>query len=276
MWKNTYKPMESSNQGDGHRSPLRILTCTWGNSPASITTAEYAQQLADLVQGELHTLPLQEPTFHGATRAFIEHVSPIYDLIALGESGDATAHSAETIVSATLSKSAASLLAVRIPVWPLRRILLLVRGEATDAATVEWGIRLAQRSDSTITLLVVLPAPLSGSAQQACDLSDLVAGHSLPGKYVRTVLKELVDAGVNTTLKLNPGSPTRQVRQEVMQEMYDLIIISAEPPGRLLEKRLEPLIAPLLRWTERPLLIARPQQVDHETVELAQGERKCY
>jgi nucleotide-binding universal stress UspA family protein len=158
---------------------------------------------------------------------------------------------------------------------PLRRILLLVRGEATDEATVEWGLHLAQTNNSEVTLLVVLPAPLSDSGRHTCALSDLLAGHSLPGKYVRRVLRRLVDAGVNATLKLNQGSPERQVRQEVKQEVYDLIIISAEPSGRLLEKRLEPLITPLLMWTERPLLIARVQQADHETVELGQGGNRC-
>lgn len=158
---------------------------------------------------------------------------------------------------------------------PLRRILLLVRGEATDEATVEWGLRLGRISNSEVTLLVVLPGSLSDSGRHTCALSDLLAGHSLPGKYVRRVLRRLVDAGVNTTLKLNQGPPERQVRQEVTQEEYDLIIISAEPSGRLLEKRLEPLITALLMWTEQPLLIARLQQVDHEPMELAQGDRRC-
>lgn len=276
MWKNTYSQAKEAKESEGQNGALHILTCTWGNTPASIDTTDYARQLAGLVQGELHSLPLRrENSATAATVAFIEHVSPRYDMIVLGGSEEASLPSTETIALTTSQNYSSSLLAVRTPVWPLQRILLLVRGEATDTATIEWGLRLAQASNSAVTLLVVLPASVSGNGRFACAMSDLLAGHSLPGKYVRQVLKQLADADVNTTLKLNQGSPERQVRQEVMEEPYDLIIVSAEPPGRLLRKRLEPLIAPLLTWTERPVLIARPLQTERETVALAKGDSRC-
>ena len=39
---------------------------------------------------------------------------------------------------------------------------------------------------------------------------------------------------------------------------YDLVLIGAEPHGRFYRRLLGELVMPLLRWIDRPLLIAQP------------------
>lgn len=141
--------------------------------------------------------------------------------------------------------------------WPIRRILLLLRGQATDHATVEWGVRLAQRAGSQVTLLVVLPPELGQREHNDSQLADILARDTIPGRYVRQVLNRLVSLDIGAVLRLRQGALAQQVRQEVARSDYDLVVTSAEPPGRLLNSHLESLIVPLLQWTAAPVLVAR-------------------
>jgi hypothetical protein len=54
-----------------------------------------------------------------------------------------------------------------------------------------------------------------------------------------------------------PGAPDQQIQMEVTEVDHDLIVIGAEPDGRLRHWYLGEVVAPLLRWADRPLLIAR-------------------
>lgn len=150
-----------------------------------------------------------------------------------------------------------SLLVSRHASWPIRRMLLLMRGQATDRATVEWGVRLAQRAGSQVTLLVVLPPDVRRKEHYDSQLADILARDTIPGRYVRQVLNRLVALDIEAVLRLRQGALAQQVRQEVARGDYDLVVTSAEPPGRLLNGHLESLIVPLLQWTPAPVLVAR-------------------
>lgn len=150
-----------------------------------------------------------------------------------------------------------SLLISRHVSWPIRRILLLMRGQATDGATVEWGVRLAQSAGSQVTLLVVLPPEVGQKEHYDSQLADILARDTIPGRYVRQVLNRLVSLDIEAMLRLRQGALAQQVRQEVARSDYDLVVTSAEPPGRLLNGHLESLIVPLVKWTPAPILVAR-------------------
>lgn len=141
--------------------------------------------------------------------------------------------------------------------WPIRRILLLMRGEATDAATVEWTVRVAAIHGSCVTAMVILPPLVDKGDHQASAIADVLARHTTQGRYVRQVLKRMAMLNIDSSLRVGQGRPAWQVRHEVARKTYDLVITSIEPAGRLLNRHLERLIEPLQHWTSAPILVAR-------------------
>ncbi len=70
---------------------------------------------------------------------------------------------------------------------------------------------------------------------------------------------------IEGTLRFRQGEPEWQIRWEVMDRNYDLIVIGAEPYGRWPRLLMAELVAPMLGWLNRPLLIARPVWAAHGT-----------
>ena len=237
MWE---RDSQERNGQPDQQQPGRLLTCIWQESPLKPDMQAYARQFTHLLGGRLLTQPVAGSPDPAGSMGDC-------DLIFAPGAAEPLQH----------HEGHASLLAVRRPSWPLCRILLLIRGEATDAVTVDWGLRLAQASGSAVTVLAVLPPHPSGSPRLARATGNFLAGHSLPGRQVRRMLEQFADAGVEATLKLNQGTPERQVRQTVIGCQHDLIVVGAEPQGRLLDRVLEPLIPVLLQCTTEPILLAR-------------------
>ncbi|MDX1664040.1 MAG: universal stress protein [Candidatus Promineifilaceae bacterium] len=254
MWKPSHSQMHGSDPVQS-QDGRRLLTCICKEASAAPELWAYARGVTDLLDGRLQTLCLER---HSAAPETLAD----YDLLFLP--GDSALSPADR-ATPFLRHDGASLLALRRPTWPLRRLLLLIRGEATDAATVEWGLRLAKASGSAVTLLAVLAPHPSGSARLARATGNFLAGHSLPGRQARRMLEQFADAEVAATLKLNQGTPERQVRQTILDGGHDLIVVGAEPPGRLLDRILEPLIPVLLQCTTQPILLARQRLLTQPT-----------
>lgn len=251
-------PMSDRQFGDSVH-PLRMLACI--RDSTTINMRRYTEYLADLLDGQLKYLPAEVETKTKSQLA-AQQTRQEYDLIILGETEPSSSLLKSLLSLAFTCQSTGltfpSLLITRQGNWPLRRILMVVRGEATDEATIEWGIRLARLSHSMVTVLVVLPPATDKESQGHLAMADMLTANTVPGKYIRKILRQIARWQIKGVLKLSLGPPEWQVRQEVSQLDYDLIIISAEPRGRLLRWRLESLIKPLLNWTRQPLLIARP------------------
>jgi nucleotide-binding universal stress UspA family protein len=153
-----------------------------------------------------------------------------------------------------------ALLAARQPRWPLKSILLLICGEEGDGAALGWVLRLARQSESAVTVLAIVP-PVPAMYGQRMQLAHglpalLTAGSSL-GQQMRRVARSLVDWEIEGTLRLRQGPPDWQVRRELAAGDYDLIAM-ADRPCRWWQSWLEgDLIGQLLRWVDRPLLIAK-------------------
>jgi hypothetical protein len=143
--------------------------------------------------------------------------------------------------------------------FPLRHILLVMRMEETDEAAAEWTIYLAQRSGAAVTILPIVPlvpADFRFGRDMTRGLDELLSPTTRSGAHLRRLLGRLAFNNIHGTLRLREGEPGWQLRQEidpsVSESNYDLVIIGAEYQGWMGE-----LVVPMLRWIERPLLIAR-------------------
>ena len=155
-----------------------------------------------------------------------------------------------------------STLLARQPCWPLRHILLVMRIDETDEAAAEWTIRLAGASGAAVTILpIVAPIPaldrLNGG--HTVGLDGLLSPNTLSGAHLRRLLDWLASSHIDGTLRLREGEPQWQLRQEIGEgkSAYDLVIIGAEGQGSLYRWLMGELVGPLLRWINRPVLIAR-------------------
>jgi nucleotide-binding universal stress UspA family protein len=153
-----------------------------------------------------------------------------------------------------------SLLLVRRPHWSLRRLLLVVQGEASDDEATDWVLRLAASSGASVTALAVVPpvpAMYHGLSRLEGGLAELLTAGTVLGRQMRRVAKQLVDENIEGKLQLREGAPAWEIRREAVEGGHDLVAVAAAPLNGLRSWLLGELATSLFRVIDRPLLIAR-------------------
>jgi hypothetical protein len=141
-----------------------------------------------------------------------------------------------------------AVMVARRPRWPLKSIRLVIRGQDRDIAALDWVLRLARQSFSRVTVLAIVP-PVPAMYGQRLMMTQglpalLTAGSPL-GRQMRRVARSLVDWEVDSTLRLGDTASEAAFHR----------------PCRRLQRWLEgDLIGQLLRWVDRPVLIAKTQK----------------
>jgi nucleotide-binding universal stress UspA family protein len=154
----------------------------------------------------------------------------------------------------------AALVALR-PRWPLRNMLLVLWGEESGDAALDWVVRLAQPSGSTVTILTVVPpvpAMYGRRAGMDTNLPTLLASATLLGQQLRCAAQRLVDCEIEGILRLRQGLPDRQICREMIQGDADLVAIPTRPRQWWRRWLRGDVVDPLLSRVDRPLLIAEP------------------
>jgi nucleotide-binding universal stress UspA family protein len=155
-----------------------------------------------------------------------------------------------------------SVLLARQPRWPLRHLLVILRGQPEDETAVTWALRLAKAAGAGITLLPIIPAQpgyYNHSSQVQAPLNVLLTTNSLTGRCLQRQLLRLAQEGVSGTVQTQPGPPVQQIEQAVQIDQPDLILIAEESGDRFLRLWLGELVRPLLRAADRPVLVAHPE-----------------
>jgi nucleotide-binding universal stress UspA family protein len=89
-------------------------------------------------------------------------------------------------------------------------------------------------------------------------LSKWLATSSPLGQQLHRIAEQLENWDIEEHLRYRQGSPEQQIQSEVEEEDYDLIIIAADPSGWWLRRVLGEVVNPLLRSSERSVLVAKP------------------
>lgn len=153
-----------------------------------------------------------------------------------------------------------AVLVARCPRWPLKRMLLIIQGARVDDAAVEWVVRLARASSSAVTVLAVvppLPAMYKGLSRMGQGLPALLATDTALGRGMRQVARQLVAWEIDGTLRLRQGVPDLQIRREVIEVDPDLVVVGTRPCARSVRRLAGDLVQPLVRWADRPVLVAQ-------------------
>jgi hypothetical protein len=161
------------------------------------------------------------------------------------------------------------------PRWPLRRLLLIVRGDPVDDAALAWAARLvkpaASASGASATALMVAPhtpgvhgslrvmhAPAgAGSVHSPVydDISSLLSANSAIGHNMQHVVQRLAALQLDAVLHLRQGAPEAMIREELAAAPYDLVIAGVAVRSAEAQWRLRPLLHKLLPDLRCPLLL---------------------
>lgn len=243
---------------EASQHPLRLLVYHQDNSLNGEVCA-YAEHLSRMLDGRLTHLQSVAPA---AIDDLVGEAEPGYDLVILGEPDGQ--YTLERLLSspATAEPSPSapiSLLIAQRPRWPLKRLLLVTRGYETDDAAVDWITRLAQPSRAAVTVLAVvpeMPTTMSNPAPRLqCGLADWLTTDTALGQQLRHIAQRLANWGTAGTLRFRQGPPEQQIRCEIAEEDYDLIVVANDHSSWWLRQLLGELIPDLMSWIDRPIMI---------------------
>ena len=158
-----------------------------------------------------------------------------------------------------VERSPTSVLVVRQPRWPLRRILLILRADETDEAAIQWLERLVGSVRVELFVLPIIP-PLSamyrlGSLPLQAEV--VLAPNTFSGAQLYRLASLCSAWGIEARLLLHDSEPQYRMEWAVHASNCDLVLLSHDPDHWLHRRFLGDLIRPLLRRTDRPVLIAK-------------------
>lgn len=155
-----------------------------------------------------------------------------------------------------VGKGAGTLLVCR-PRWPLRRLLLIVRGDPVDDAVVAWAAWLARASRAAVTALMVAPHVATRSSPSTDDqIATLLSPHDSAGRRARRAAQSLAALQLDAVLHLRQAAPETAIREELATAPYDLVITGVASKGAAeVRWRLRPLLHRLLPDLPCPLLV---------------------
>lgn len=154
-----------------------------------------------------------------------------------------------------------SLWFVRSPIWPIKNILLILSDGRMQQSAVDWAVTIARTWASKVTvlpLILPLPAMYAQVRRMRFSMESLLASGSKLGEELRLVSQRMVNAGIDATLRIRQETPAWQIRSELAENDYDLVVIDGEPPNKLFNWIQGELVNTFLLRTDRSVLVAKP------------------
>ena len=130
----------------------------------------------------------------------------------------------DSMLPTVLNHAATPLFFVRGEQPTIRRILVVMRGFASDEWTLNWLTPFARQQRAAITLMPLVNG--SGSHWHPYHPQDSPAG-----QHLERCLQRLQAKGISVNLKYRFGNAIEQVADEVSGDGYDLLALAAEAEG---------------------------------------------
>ncbi len=148
-----------------------------------------------------------------------------------------------------------SILSTKNSRWPIRQILLVLQGSPVGCYAEDWAVRLEIACQASLTILPVVPPAMYAVHQD--DIMNLLTSNCRLGRHLRWIAHRLASWEIPGKFKLRVDTTECQIRSEIIEGDFDLIIIGAEPQN--LAQGLIPhdLVSPLLCWTTNPVLLVQ-------------------
>ena len=236
---------------------LRLLVAT-PPGPVAAPFRAYVQRLGNLLHSQIIYLPLTEKD--DVLEALGQQATQPTDLVAWQEPTRSwlSQFFHGSLAQELIHYIPTSILLALQPRWPLRHLLLVIKGDEGEEAALSWVLRLAQPVKATVTLLAVTPAHpwlynREGRALQG--LAALLEPDTPLAQQARQMAQQITQAGLQGELRLRQGPPVEQICQEITTNDPDLVIAVSrpEPPSSWSG---DP-VASLLHSINHPLLLVR-------------------
>lgn len=240
---------------EGHASARILVSAPSGSHDNEVNS--YAEYVGTLLNASPHCLA-GEP----ALERLVDEARHDCELVIIGKRNESLSKClfSRSGDRPAIGRLPVSLLIVQTPKQPIRNVLLVIQGDASDYEATNWTLRLAVRSGASVTALAVVPpvpAMYQGLARMERGLAELLKTDTVLGRQMRRVAQRLVDGQIEGTLRLRQGSPAWEIRREVMEGHFDLLVIAAGPQDRARRWALGDLVVSLTRLVDRPILVAK-------------------
>lgn len=153
-------------------------------------------------------------------------------------------------LTTVLSQSTIPLFFVRGDHFAIKRILVVMRGFASDEQALDWLTPFAWQFQATVTLMPLTSGPGLG-------FSKYHQRESPAGRHLDRCLLRLHTEGVPVSLKFRQGDAVQQVVEEVAGDTYDLLAIAAEAEGDFVSQVLT-AIDQQQAHNGRPIFVLKP------------------
>lgn len=184
-----------------------------------------------------------------------------HELVILGTSGARGGQSALRLSRVVAEKIADSVLLIRKSPEELQRILICTGGHAGSNIVIERGLTLAACCGAEATILhVVGGSPSMYTGLKALDesLADILQRETPLATHLRSAATRAEETGVRASLELRHGVVVEEILRAAELGDYDLIVIGAPEPHRLLNRLAFGRIGPqLLASAKASIFIAR-------------------
>lgn len=161
-----------------------------------------------------------------------------------------------------MKKTKISQLIVGSSRWPIKRILFVIEGNQGDDCAAEWVLEFARLNHASVTVLTIvppLPAMYFGLKSMNQGLPEILKADTPLGRQLRKISHQLQEYDIDGNLRLREGAASIQLKLELIEQDYDLIISSADGRGKWKNWLKREILAPLLQWDECPVLLATQQ-----------------
>lgn len=156
-----------------------------------------------------------------------------------------------------------SILIVKEPISPIKRILFCDSGSEESEALRDITVRLIKLLNSLeqLTVLHVMSQVSAGPGilgeQLRSDAENLISAHSPEGKLLQRDIKELGLPGISPVPKIRHGLVVDEILDESQAGEYDLVIIGAHKSVGWQKVLLDNLARKILSQIDRSLLIIK-------------------
>jgi len=244
---------------------LRLLLWSPINT-TSVSLETYSQSLAKLLDADLVKVDIPWRSVKSITEfgCVAEEICPDLIIFQIHNPSQFNGMLLDTTIQKQVNLLHSSVIIPQNPRWPLAKILLILPdGDAEDESSIRWTVRLANSSESAVTVLPLLP-PVPGCYGSFVQHSvqALLAANDPMGMKMRSIAQRFSEDEINGTFKLREGEPLSQIRDELLSSDPDLIIIPSSHHNSLRRWMIGDLVRPLWGWVNRPVLIPTNSGMD--------------
>ena len=111
----------------------------------------------------------------------------------------------------------------------IQRILVVMRGFASDEYVLDWLSPFAKGQKAAVTLMPLTDGP-------SLDLNPYLYPNSPHRQHLERCLRQLEREGVSVNLKFRQGDAVQQIVAETIQNTYDLLVMTAAAEGRFVNQ----------------------------------------